>query len=76
MDGYAGVVRNREQRSIRVSRALHARYDSLGVALLAVEILEPMQRQRITLAANASELAFAFEMVATAPGGSPADRSP
>jgi hypothetical protein len=67
MDGYAGVVRGGEQRSIRVSRALHPDYDHLEVGPLKVAILEPMQRQRITLADNESALSFAVEVTATAP---------
>jgi hypothetical protein len=67
MDGYAGVVRDGEQRSIRVSRALHPHYDHIEVGPLSVEILDPMQRQRITLADNASGLAFTIDMEASAP---------
>ena len=65
LDGYAGVVRNGEQRSIRVSRALHPRYDNLTVGPLSVDIVDPMQRQRMTLDDNDSGLSFTVEMAAT-----------
>ena len=67
MDGYAGVVRNGEQRSIRVSRALHPAYDTLEVGPLRVHIVEPMLRQRIVLSENASNLEFDVEIVTGAP---------
>ena len=67
MDGYAGVVKHGEQRSIRVSRALRPDYDTLAVGPLHLDILEPMQRQRITLEHNAADISFEVEMLATAP---------
>ncbi len=67
MDGYAGVVRDGEQRSIRVSRELHPHYDTIEVGPLSIDILDPMRLQRIKLADNASGLAFAIDMEASAP---------
>ena len=58
IDGYAGIVKAGVQRSIRVSRALLPSPDSLTVGPLTVTIEEPMHRQRLTLASNASDLTF------------------
>src|SRR4051812_8230292 len=68
MDGYAGIVRDGEQRNIRVSRALRPRADELVVGPLSVEILEPMRRQRVLLHDNESGLSFdvVFESVGPA----------
>jgi hypothetical protein len=67
MDGYAGVVDHEEQRSLRVSRALRPRPGELEVGALSLEILEPMRRQRLRLADNATGVSFDVILTAAAP---------
>lgn len=58
LDGYVGVVCQGKQRSQRFSRALLPARDSLVVGPLSVEIVEPMQRQRVTLVDSQINLKF------------------
>jgi hypothetical protein len=67
MDGYAGLVAGGVQRSIRVTRALYPDPDTLRVGPLSVEIIEPMQRQRLVLGDNDTGLAFDVTVEAVAP---------
>lgn len=67
LDGYAGVVRDGVQRSIRVSRALLPEPDTLSVGPLRLAIESPMQRQRVTLEPNETGLTFDITMDAVAP---------
>ena len=67
MDGYGGAVAGGVQRNVRVSRALRPQPYPLRVGPLALEILEPMQRQRIALADNESGVAFDVTFSAVAP---------
>lgn len=64
MDGYAGVVKNGVQHNIRLSRVLRPDANTLRVGPLSVQILEPLQVQRITLDENPSGVTF--DVVATA----------
>jgi hypothetical protein len=64
LDGFAGIVRGGEQRNLRFSRALRPRYDELRVGPLSLEILEPMRRHRLVLAAH--EQGFEFDVQFTA----------
>jgi hypothetical protein len=73
MDGYGGAVTDGEQRNVRVSRALRPETYPFTVGPLGVEILEPMQRQRVTLAANESGVSFDVTFSAVAP---PFDETP
>jgi hypothetical protein len=67
MDGYAGLVAGPEQRSIRFTRALRPRYDHLEVGPFTLEIVEPMQVQRLHLADNDSGVTFDVTVEASAP---------
>lgn len=67
LDGYAGIVTGGEQRGMRMSRALLPRYGELAVGPLALEVLEPMRRQRLTLGDNPTGLAFDLTFEASAP---------
>jgi hypothetical protein len=73
MDGYGGAVAGGVQRNVRVSRALRPQTYPFGVGPLRVEILEPMVRQRVTLAENESGVSFDVTFTATAP---PFDETP
>jgi len=67
MDGYAGVVAAGEQRSIRFTRALHPRYDDLGVGPFRLEIREPMRVQHLVLDDNESGVSFDVTVTASTP---------
>ena len=67
LDGYGGAVRDGEQRGVRASRALRPEPFPLAVGPLEVTVLEPMRRQRVTLAENPSGVAFDLELTAVAP---------
>src|SRR4051794_7062348 len=73
MDGYGGAVAEGIQRNVRVSRALRPRPYPFAVGPLAVEVLEPMRRQRVSLAPNAGGVSFDVTFVAGAP---PFDETP
>jgi hypothetical protein len=62
MDGYAGVVQNGEQRTLRVSRALRPRTNELEIGPHRLQILEPMRRQRLTLAENETGISYDVEI--------------
>jgi hypothetical protein len=49
MDGYAGMVHRGEQRTVRFSRALRPRANDLSAGPLCVDVLAPLERQRLVL---------------------------
>ena len=49
MDGYAGASSHGEQRDVRFSRALRPRTNDLAVGPFRLEIVEPMNVQRVRL---------------------------
>lgn len=67
MDAYAGVVEPGEQRDVRMSRALLPRHGDLSVGPLTIQIIEPMQRQRVVLGDNPTGLTFDVEFTPSAP---------
>jgi hypothetical protein len=67
IDGYAGAAAFGEQRTVRASRALRPRVDELRVGPLELKILEPMQRQRLEVAANDSGVHFDVTIEASGP---------
>jgi hypothetical protein len=62
IDGYAGMVVDGEQRSLRFSRALRPRTNELSVGPLRIEVVEPLQVQRITLGPNDMRLEWDVRM--------------
>ncbi len=52
MDAYAGTSRGVEQRTVRASRVLAPAHDSLSVGPIQYEIIEPLQKIRVSLAEN------------------------
>lgn len=67
MDGYAGVVFGGVQHNIRVSRALRPDTNTLRVGPLSVEIVQPLQAQRITLDENPTGMTFDVTARASTP---------
>jgi hypothetical protein len=67
IDGYGGMVHEGEQRNVRFSRALRPRTNDLSVGPFRLEILEPMQVQRIVLGPNESGVEFDATIRARAP---------
>jgi hypothetical protein len=65
MDGYAGVVADGEQRTVRASRALRPRAQELAVGPVGVEIVEGMRQQRLVLGANDQGVEFEVAVTAT-----------
>src|SRR5207249_3772745 len=65
--GYAGVVHRGEQRTLRVSRALRPATNELEIGPFRLEILEPMRRQRLTLAENETAIDFDVTLEAVSP---------
>lgn len=61
MDAFAIVVRGREQRMVRASRALGTEVGALEVGPIAAEIVEPLRRWRFRLApGNDAGIAYDF----------------
>jgi hypothetical protein len=52
VDAYAGISIGKEQWTIRASRALHTDPHSINVGPIAYEVIEPLKRVKISLAAN------------------------
>ncbi|MFK7896707.1 MAG: hypothetical protein AB8G23_12775 [Myxococcota bacterium] len=52
VDAYAGIARGAEQWTVRASRALHRDPSSVNVGPISYEVIEPLERVRIRLAAN------------------------
>jgi len=68
IDGFAGIQRGTEQRTVRASRVLQPRVQDMAVGPLALEIFEPFKRLRLTLAENdAQPLRFDLTFIATMP---------
>ena len=55
IDGFAGVQRGTEQRTIRASRILNPRIDEAAVGPLKYEVIEPYKKLRISVAENAAQ---------------------
>lgn len=68
VDGYGGVSRGVEQWSVCASRALSVSPDDVDVGPLSYEVLEPLKRVRVSLAANeAQPIAFEVELEGIVP---------
>ena len=68
MDGFAGIHRGTQQRTVRASRVLAPRSDEMAVGPLSFEVIEPFEKLRIALAANeAQPLQFDLTFSATMP---------
>ncbi len=67
MDGFAGVVTDGEQRTVRASRALRPNVDQLEVGPLRLTIVEPMERQRLELLDNPTGVTFDVTIGASSP---------
>ena len=67
MDGYAGAIHGGVQRNVRVSRALRPRTNDLEVGPVRVEIVDPMQVQRLVVAPNESGVEWDVRITAPAP---------
>lgn len=52
MDGFAGIARGTEQRTIRASRILRPRIGEMAVGPLRYEVVEPFRKLRISVAEN------------------------
>jgi len=52
LDGYAGIMRGTEQRTVRASRLLRPAVDEMEVGPLKYEIIEPFEKMRVILAEN------------------------
>lgn len=64
MDAFAGVSRGTEQWTVRASRRLAPEPERTGVGPIAYEVLEPLRRVRLSLAANdVVPIAFDVEVV-------------
>ena len=67
IDGAACAVHEGRQHCVRFSRALRPAYDDVRVGALALELLEPLKRLRLTLGDNPSGISFDVEFEAQAP---------
>lgn len=67
MDGYAGVIKGGVQHNIRVSRALRPDSNTLRVGPLTVEIVQPLEVQRLVLGENPSGVTFDVQVRASCP---------
>ena len=68
LDGFAGVQRGTQQRTVRASRILSPRLEDMNVGPLRYEVLEPFKAIRLTLAENAAQpLRFELTFLATMP---------
>jgi len=64
IDGYAGMVHRGEQRTVRFSRALRPRANELAVGPFRLEVLEPLERQRLIL--GPSEIGIEWDVEVSA----------
>jgi hypothetical protein len=64
MFGYAGVVSGGEQRGVRLSRALRPDTGDFSVGPLSVEVIEPLEVQRVVLRPNESGVEWDVTMTA------------
>lgn len=68
LDGFAGVQRGTQQRTVRASRVLSPQIEKMIVGPLAYEVIEPFKVIRLTLAENAAQpLRFELTFHATMP---------
>lgn len=67
IDGATVVAHGGRQHCVRFSRALRPRYDELEVGALALEILEPMKRLRLSLGDNPAGIRFDVVFEAQSP---------
>lgn len=68
MDGFAGIQRGTQQRTVRASRVLAPRFDDMSVGPIACEVIEPYKTLRITLDHNdAQPIRFELTFHATMP---------
>lgn len=67
VDGWASVAHRERQRAVRASRALRPRYDETSVGPIRLEILEPMQKVRLSVGDNPSGVTFDVTMDSVAP---------
>jgi hypothetical protein len=64
IDGFAGIARGSEQRTVRASRLLHPDVDGLVVGPLRYEVIEPLRKLRLVLAENIAQ-PLQFELIFT-----------
>ncbi|MFK7734048.1 MAG: hypothetical protein AB8B48_20675 [Pseudomonadales bacterium] len=62
VDAYAGIARGKEQWVVRASRALSSDADGVNAGPIKYEILEPLNKIRVSLEAN-DQQAIAFDIV-------------
>ncbi len=62
IDGFAGIQRGTQQRTVRASRVLSAALDDLSVGPLGYEVVEPFKAIHLTLAENAAQ-PLRFELI-------------
>ena len=55
LDGFAGIARDREQRTVRASRLLEADAESTSVGPIRYEVLEPFRRLHMSLGENEAQ---------------------
>lgn len=67
IDGWASVAHDERQRAVRASRALRPRYDEIATGPIRLDILEPMQRVRLSVDDNPSGISFDVELSSVAP---------
>lgn len=67
VDGFTAVTHEGEQQCVRFSRALRPRYTELTVGPFTLEVLERMQRHRLTLLENAGGIQLDVVLDAQAP---------
>lgn len=68
LDGFAGIQRGTQQRTVRASRVLSPRRDDMSVGPLGYEVLEPFKAIRLTLSENnAQPIRFELTFHATMP---------
>jgi hypothetical protein len=64
IDGFAGIQRGTQQRTIRASRVLNPRIDEMAVGPLNYEVIEPFRKLRLTVAQNSVQ-PFAYDLTFT-----------
>ncbi len=62
VDAYAGIARGKEQWVVRASRALNDDPESVNAGPIEYEVIEPLHKVRISLAANEHQ-AISFEIL-------------
>lgn len=64
IDGFAGIARGTEQRTIRASRILRPGIQEMAVGPLSYEVIEPFRKLRITAAKNDAQ-PISFDLIWT-----------